>query len=346
MKKTPLRTAFTLVELLVVIAIIGILIGMLLPAVQQVREAARRTTCMNNSRQITLAMLNYESSFQEFPPGMNANANASWVRGGPVLPRPANQNNGRAFGWGAIILPFMEQNNLHELLKNETNRWNDNWWLKVGPDGQAIASTIVPAYICVSDSSPDGDYNRNWTHKDIIAAGGTPYAKSNYVAAVGACSVNQSGDPDLASAWGIFSRNSRTSFGKITDGSSNVIAIGERASRTEIDSGSTAANPNVSYGAIWPGSISKANSYANDAPNSLERSVIQAVLGRLATGTNARAWGVNGFRTPSNLVSSYHVGGGTVAFADGSTHYLSDNLSFTTLKQLAGMQDGVVTGKF
>ena len=106
MKTTSRRLAFTLVELLVVIAIIGILIGMLLPAVQQVREAARRTACMNNSRQAGLAMLNYESAFMRFPPGLNRNENNS--RGKPVIPRPANSAQGTNIGWGMIILPFIE----------------------------------------------------------------------------------------------------------------------------------------------------------------------------------------------------------------------------------------------
>jgi prepilin-type N-terminal cleavage/methylation domain-containing protein/prepilin-type processing-associated H-X9-DG protein len=344
MKKTPVRTAFTLVELLVVIAIIGILIGMLLPAVQQVREAARRTACMNNSRQSALAMLNYESAYMQFPPGMNANAGNSGSRGAPVAPRPSNQNAGRPIAWGTFILPFMEQNNLHDMLKSETNRWNAHWWLQLRPDGQAIASTIIPAFICPSDGGPDGNYNKGATHNDIIAAGGDFYAKSNYVVACGACNVSQSGMANFQSAWGIFSRNSRTSFGEISDGSSNVIAIGERASRTEVQSGSTATNPRDNYGAIWPGSVNKANTFI--APNNKERSVIQYVIGRLATGTNSRAWGVNGFRTPSALVSSFHPGGGNVTFADGSTHFLSDNLAFTVLKQLAGMQDGIVTGEY
>ena len=116
------RRAFTLVELLVVIAIIGILIGMLLPAVQQVREAARRVTCMNNLRQTGLAALNYESSFQQLPPGVNYNGNAWRTRGLPISPRPSNPILGQQIGWGVYILPFAEQNNIFDLLEAETNR--------------------------------------------------------------------------------------------------------------------------------------------------------------------------------------------------------------------------------
>lgn len=338
MKKSRARFAFTLVELLVVIAIIGILIGMLLPAVQQVREAARRSTCMNNSRQAALAMMNYESAHQEFPPGLNGNLNAAETnaRGLPVAPRPANSRQGRPIGWGVFVLPFMEQNNLHDLFQDLTNNWNDHWWLKVGPDGKEIGSNIIPVFICPSDGSntrPDGQYyNRGWSHMNS----NSPFSKSNYVAAVGACSSDQSFDRNFADAWGVMSKNSRTTFAEISDGSSNVIVLGERASRTEAEAGQS--NPRTSYGGLWQGTVTKANSVNPDP----ERTDDHAILGRLATGTNARSWGVNGTRCASNLVSSYHSTGGVVSFADGSSHFVSDNMSLTTLKQMAGMRDGMV----
>ena len=237
------RHGFTLVELLVVIAIIGILIGMLLPAVQQVREAARKTACQNNSRQAALGFLNYESSFEFFPPAINEDTNP---RGTPVLPRPANADQGRSVGWGAMILPFMEQENLFGLLKNGTNAWNDNWWLKYDVNGNALASNVIPSFICGSDAAPDGNYNLGWTHKNIVAAGGRLYAKSNFVVACGACNSNQSTDRAFVSAWGICAGNSKTPMGIIKDGTSNVILISERSSRTEAEAGQ--ANPRDSYG--------------------------------------------------------------------------------------------------
>lgn len=340
MKTSGARTAFTLVELLVVIAIIGILIGMLLPAVQQVREAARRTQCMNNSRQLTLAMLNYESAFQLFPTGINWNANNS--RGLPVIPRPSNATQGRNIGWGMIILPYMEQNNLYNLFKNETNRWNDRWHLIYGADGEALASNVIPAFICPSDAGKDGNYNVSRTHKDIIEAGLNPYGKSNYVGCVGGCNFTDSRRTVHQQVWGIFSRNSRVGFGHITDGTSNVIVLGERASRTDADSGAAPSQQRDTYGAIWAGRINGSRDYAETSRHSNS-----CCLGRTHRGSNARRWGVNGTLSSECLVSSYHPGGGTAARADGSTHFLSDNTTFGTLKQMAAMGDGeVITGEY
>ena len=122
-----------------------------------------------------------------------------------------------------------------------------------------------------------------------------------------------------------------------------MIVIGERASRTELEAGQN--NPRLSYGALWAGEVPKSQSL--NAPNGAERTPDHAILGRLSTGNNARNWGVNGTRVASSLVSSYHPGGGTVAFSDGSVHFVSDNMSLGTLKQLAAMADGeVVQGDY
>ena len=112
---------FTLVELLVVIAIIGILIGMLLPAVQQVREAARRIECGNSMRQLALAMHNYESSNMHFPPGIHSRD--------PNLYTTNEVLNTHGFNWSAIILPFVEQNSQFDILgRLSMNFVEPKWW--------------------------------------------------------------------------------------------------------------------------------------------------------------------------------------------------------------------------
>lgn len=348
------KRGFTLVELLVVIAIIGILIGMLLPAVQQVREAARRIECGNNSRQLVLAMLNYESAYQNFPPSISSDSSRGRADAPPIIGgRGGNPINGADQGWGFFILPFLEQNALAEQYKTATGDGNDRWELVRDANMQIVASNVIPAFICPSDASPDGDFNLSLTHMDLD---GELYGKANFIAAVGAGNHVETrrasetvtwGTLQASSTitWGILGTNAKTTFGNIQDGSSNTILIGERASRTDLDSGalqselpSNFGNP---YGAIWAGRIrnSRRNGrgwFSNDT-----------CVGRLTTGEDSRSWGVNGTRSSDGLISSYHPGGGHATYGDGSTHFLSDNTSLETLKRLAAMADGlVVQGNF
>ena len=340
MRSSSHRFAFTLVELLVVIAIIGILIGMLLPAVQQVREAARRTACANNLRQLSLACQNYESAFQEFPPGCNWGPVRS--RGAPVIPRPSQPANGRNMGWGMIILAYAEQPALYDVFKTETNNFNDRWFTAFGADGEPAASTVLPIFLCGSDGK-DGDRNEHYSFTDHINAGYLAYGKSCYIANIGACSPNQSCDPAYSDRWGPMTRNSRTTYGEITDGSSNTILIGERSGATEEELGQN--NPRVSYGAVWSGRMNKPRTWAHGAPNNQQRDTLSSVCGRVH-GTNVRQWGVNGTRTPDGLASSFHPGGANVGLADGSTHFLQDGIAISVFRNLAAMADGNVVADY
>lgn len=144
------RCGFTLVELLVVIAIIGILIGMLLPAVQQVREAARRISCTNNLKQIGLALHNYHSSNSEFPPGFTL----------------ANRTSGNGtFGWACFTLPFIEQGNLF-------NSINPRDQTQLPSSDLDLGGAVIPGFICPSSSLPERS--------------GQGFAKCNYVGNQGA----------------------------------------------------------------------------------------------------------------------------------------------------------------
>jgi len=123
--KIQKNLGFTLVELLVVIAIIGILVGMLLPAVQQVREAARRIDCSNKSRQLGLAVISYESAHREFPPGWNVNDESSLS----------------GWSWAAIVLPFLEQENLADQID----------FGQPVEDNTNVITQVLPIFLCTSD---------------------------------------------------------------------------------------------------------------------------------------------------------------------------------------------------
>src|SRR3954449_9247648 len=135
------RPAFTLIELLVVIAIIGVLIGLLLPAVQAAREAARRAHCVNNLKQMGLALASYESALGSFPSAYVGDPRAAGSAYGVTFPDD-NKNGPPGFAWGALILPFMEQVPLHASLNFNLPCW--------APDNTTSARTKLSLFLCPS----------------------------------------------------------------------------------------------------------------------------------------------------------------------------------------------------
>ena len=349
MKTQQSKAGFTLVELLVVIAIIGILIGMLLPAVQQVREAARRSACSNNIRQSALAALNFESANQRFPPGMNFRENGNSRTSGPVTPRPGNSTRAINIAWSMYILPFMEQNNLYDQFLSGTKNWDEDFRTLVGSNGELLVSTVISSFICPSDAGPNDDLNEYYTHEDVVATGF--HSKQNYVACMGGAngtfstsnvvSLNDPSNPTAFAEWGIYGFNSKTTFSDIQDGSSNVIAFGERWSKTEEEAGGGTSVK--SYGAVWSGDPGAERFGINDG--SQPRQSTSAILGSVGRTTPgfAVSFGINGTRASELLASSFHTGGAMVVNGDGSTRFLSEDIDFEIFGHMAQMGDGNVT---
>lgn len=289
-----LRNAFTLVELLVVIAIIGILIGMLLPAVQQVREAARRATCMNNIRQLALAAHNYESGHQKLPKGIDI---PSTISGTSVK---------ELFGWNTGLLPFMEQNNAYDVLNpNSSVTLFDR---AIDPvNGQAVLDVIqspIPIFQCPSDTTSEVLNRHRPANSSVIGF----MAKANYVAANDTGLARPLRDPNTRRAPnGSFDGIEERVLAAMADGTSNTILFAERI----YDAVRKNDNMELSGGALQfgPRRINQANDNHFGCAGRIN------YFDRLADNDIA-----------DHGVSSGHHGGIVVAGGDGSAHFISESI--------------------
>ena len=204
----PARRAFTLIELLVVIAIIAILIGLLLPAVQKIREAANRMSCTNNLKQIGLALHNYNDTNSAFPPGFSAFAGP----GGDTTP---------GWGWAFHILPYVEQDNLYKSVPDLNQSLRDS----------PVLAQKVKVYMCPSDIArevfpvrgPGGVSLTTSTSQPVMAA------PSSYAAFVGGDETEVTTGDENGQFHGCFWRNSRVALTDLTDGTSHTVLVADRA---------------------------------------------------------------------------------------------------------------------
>jgi prepilin-type N-terminal cleavage/methylation domain-containing protein len=336
------RSGFTLVELLVVIAIIGTLVGLLLPAVQQARESARRTTCANNVKQLGLALHNHHDARKKFP-------------GGVVLPANAGAGN---WNWRVDLLPYMEEAALYGRL-NLTS--SSNWRSDTGVSSTVLYTTALPTFQCPSSTFPIR-YTANTADFFVVNAGRS-VQMMDYVGISGAATTSNT-DPFgrsnvcatglLNAGIGVFCRSGMLTVAAMgmkdcTDGTSSTIIIGEQSG--QVNGKEISAQRHGG----WMGAI---NMGAGDIDvttmnvTGARSGRTDAYTGGLTTVRRQPNWyWTSGAGSPDNytgssstLLNSFHPGGIEVLMTDGAVRFLGEGVSLGPLQRLCIRDDGESIG--
>ncbi len=303
-RASRLRSAFTLVELLVVIAIIGILVALLLPAIQAAREAARRSQCQNNLKQLGIAFLNYETAKKEFP--------LAYIK--PVSPEHGTNN------WAPFVLPYLEEGNLvagYDL--------NEDWWRE---PNRTIVQNFLSVLLCPStpdqrrfEDKPASPVNKTGACGDYFTPAGVHIDINNALPA----DQQFSADQDLRGVicWQT-DKNTRNRISNITDGTSHSIMVGECAGREDVwrrgvKSDLDYANKIRARGGAWA---------TSDNPYEIGQRVAQdkSTIPDAVSINNSNEWG--------HCFYSFHPGAANFTFADGSVRAISDSIELRTLAEM------------
>lgn len=346
------RRGFTLVELLVVIAIIGVLIALLLPAVQQARESARRMQCTNNLKQISLAAHNFHDTFGTLPAAIYSDGIADLYSSDIETHKSWDINSASLRGpnWAVVLLPFIEQNSLYDVLEVNTNatgsqnKWNEAATLSTG---ELVRSQTVSGYLCPSATGTDR----------LMSQAGGSWARGNYGANSGPCRNQSLSGSHMYNCnfslpgGGVMTANWGEALGKLTtqDGTSNTVMF------AELRAGLAPEDVRGTWALGWPGASTLAGAATGDllGPNSkhsrsddiqgctASRNLAgggtdaekEAALGRLGMGCYDSSVYQAGTR-------SQHPGGVLVSYCDGSTRFVPDNITHRNWYRMLSRADG------
>jgi prepilin-type N-terminal cleavage/methylation domain-containing protein/prepilin-type processing-associated H-X9-DG protein len=328
------RPGFTLIELLVVIAIIGILISLLLPAVQKVRESASRTQCTNNLKQIGVALHNYHDVYRRFPPGyIDGNANAASTPDNDVGP---------GWGWASFLLPFLELKDVYDQI---------NFSQGVGLGGNVAVSQLPLAlFQCPTDPYQDNFpvFDSRFTSPIATVAHGNYVGCNGWLECFwnsgGACNV--AGNDGLSGQLGtggngLFYRNSKCKIASVTDGLSNTIFVGER-SGDHSPSTWTAAVPGSRCPA-WMATIPFTTPYTSPPGPAYDNADWGEAL-VLAHGNATHLPSADfPFFDADTFYSMHSPRGVNFLFGDGSVHFLLSSINPSTYQALCTMAGNEVS---
>jgi prepilin-type N-terminal cleavage/methylation domain-containing protein/prepilin-type processing-associated H-X9-DG protein len=328
MSRSPRRTAFTLIELLVVIAIIGILVGLLLPAVQKVRDAAARAQCTNNLKQIGLALHGYHDVNNGFPPG---------YLDGNTDPNSTPDNDvGPGWGWATFLLPYIEQQNVY-------NQIHFSQGIGSGSNA-AVSQLALKVYQCPADA-----YSQNFTvwPTNIVVAHGSYVGCNGWEECFNGASGNPqagAGADSLAGNYGsagvgLFWRNSRNRVASVTDGLSNTIVVGER-SGDHAPATWTGAVPGgrcPAWMAVQPPSPYSTSGNNQPAYDNADYDEALCLSHCNATHLPSADFPIY---DPDTFYSMHTGRGANFLFGDGSVHYLTSGINPTTYQALATIAGG------
>jgi prepilin-type N-terminal cleavage/methylation domain-containing protein/prepilin-type processing-associated H-X9-DG protein len=359
-----LGSGFTLIELLVVIAIIAVLIGLLLPAVQKIREAANRMSCSNNLKQIGLALHNYHDANNSLPPAkvnsgsaQDATQNFYGSQPGTFVVR-GSKNVAKVYGHTGFtfLLPYIEQDNLYKQYDFSLPSTHEAWDGYAGaaghmpqdlanfPNGvigttnEVVVGTYVKIYTCPSDSNPPPSENYSLSsggNSGYWAYSGTNQRRSNYLFGCYLATDYTSNYSPSSSSAGMFGTNSRCRFADVKDGLSNTIAVGE--ARQQMCS--------TYFGPRWGAGVhTSVHGYVPDP-----RFHINYPAGLNPGDKLCYYDGISDYRARLQYAwgfGSWHSGGANFLFGDGSVHFLTDGMAFLTFKALNSINGGEVINDY